>query len=103
MKLTVNTHEYEINDGSTFSAISMTADKMDAFDAIYADLRNCTHVNIGGTEFTNLVPGSVTMNCKLSDDITMTFVLREKTHDELVQDQINELQNALAELAGGMN
>lgn len=103
MKLTVNTHEYEINDGSTFSAISMTADNMAAFDAIYADLKDCTHVIIDGTEYTNLVPNSVSMNCRLSDEITMTFVLREKTHDELVQDQINELQNALAELAGGMN
>lgn len=103
MKLTVNKHEYEINDGSTFSAISMTADKMVAFDAIYADLRDCTHVNLDGTEYTNLVPSSVMMNCSLSDEITMTFVLREKTHDELVQDQINELQNALAELAGGMD
>lgn len=101
MKLTVNTHEYEINDGSTFSAISMTADNMAAFDAIYADLRDCTHVSIEGTEYTNLVPESVTMNCRLSDKITMTFILREKTHDELVQDQIIELQNAMAELAGG--
>lgn len=103
MKLIVNTHEYEINEGSTFSAIGMTAKTMAEFDAIYADLKDCTHVNLDGTEHTNLVPESVMMNCKLSGEITMTFVLREKTHDELVQDQINELQNALAELAGGMN
>ena len=97
--------EIEVTDDSTFSSINVIADNFEFFDTV-ADkitVENLKHVEIGGQKFDSLIPVSLTVTGGINGaEIHAVIVTRTQTNEEAMQEQINELQNAIAELAGGV-
>lgn len=96
--------EIEVTDDSTFSSINVIADNFEFFDTVMDKItvENLKHVEIGGQKFDNLIPVSLTVTGGINDaEIHAVIVARIQTAEEIMQEQINELQNAMAELAGG--
>ena len=95
--------EIEVTDNSTFSSLNVIADNFEFFDTV-ADkmtVENLKHVELGEQKYDNLVPVSLTVTGGINgSEIHAVIVTRTKTHEEIMQEQINELQNALAEMAG---
>lgn len=96
--------EIEVTDDSTFSSLNFTAKNFAGIDAIAGKIttENLKHVEIGGQKFDNLIPVSLTVTGGINGaDIHVVIVTREQTNEEIMQEQIYELQNAMAEMAGG--
>lgn len=95
--------EIEVTDDSTFSSINVIADNFEFFDTV-ADkitVENLKHVTLGEQKLDNLIPVSLTVTCGINGaEIHAVIVTRMLTNEEIMQEQINELQNALAEMAG---
>ena len=97
--------EIEVTDDSTFSSLNVIADNFEFFDTV-ADkitVENLKHVTLGEQKLDNLIPVSLTVTGGINNaDIHVVIVTHEQTNEEIMQEQINELQNAIAELAGGV-
>lgn len=97
--------EIEVTDGSTFSSLNFTAKNFAGIDAIAEKItaENLKHVTIGEQNYNNLIPVSFTVTGGINGaEIHAVIVTRTQTNEEAMQEQINELQNAIAELAGGV-
>ena len=97
--------EIEATDGSTFSSINVIAKKFADIDAIASKItvENLKHVEIGDQKLDNLIPVSMTVTGGINgSEIHAVIVTRMPTNEEIMQEQIYELQNAMAELAGGV-
>ena len=97
--------ELTISDGSTFSSISITPKKFSEIDTIAKKftVENLKHVEIDGQDYNNLIPVSMGVSGGINGaDINVTVVTREQTEGEIISTQIAELQDAIAELAGGV-
>ena len=96
--------EIEVTDDSTFSSINVIADNFAFFDTV-ADkmtVENLKHVELGEQKFDNLIPVSLTVKGGINgSEIHAVIVTRMPTNEEIMQEQIYELQNAMAELVGG--
>ena len=95
--------EIEVTDDSTFSSLNLIAKKFAELDEIASKitLENFKHVELGKQKFNNLIPVSLTVTGGINgSEIHTVIVTRMPTNEEIMQEQINELQNALAEMAG---
>lgn len=106
MKLILNDKtEIEVTDDSSYSSLHVVAKMFAELDAIAGKITadNLKHVEIGGQKFDNLIPVSFTVTGGINgSEIHAVIVARMQTTEEAMQEQINELQNAMAELAGGV-
>lgn len=96
--------EITVTDDSTYSSLHVIAKTFAELDEIASKITvdNLKHVEIGGQKFDNLIPVSFTVTGGINDtEIHVVIVTRTQTNEEAMQEQIYELQNALAELAGG--
>lgn len=96
--------EIEVTDDSTFSSLNFTAKKFAEIDAIAGKIttENLKHVTIGEQKLDNLIPVSLTVTGGINGaEIHAVIVTRMPTNEEIMQEQIFELQNAMAEMAGG--
>lgn len=105
MKLVLNDKtDIEVTDDSTFSSINVIADNFEFFDTV-ADkitVENLKHVTLGEQKLDNLIPVSLTVTGGINGaEIHAVIVTRMPKNEEIMQEQIYELQNAMAELAGG--
>ena len=96
--------EIEVTDDSTFSSLNLIAKSFADIDAITGKItvENLKHVTLGEQKFDNLIPVSLTVTGGINGtEIHAVIVTREQTNEEIMQEQIYELQNAMAEMAGG--
>lgn len=96
--------EIEVTDGSTFSSLNFTVKTFAEIDAIAEKItvENLKHVELGEQKYDNLIPVSLTVTGGINGaEIHVTIVTRTQTNEEIMQEQIYELQNAMAEMAGG--
>ena len=96
--------EIEVTDDSTFSSLNLIAKTFAELDAIAGKIttENLKHVEIGEQKFDNLIPVSLTVTGGINgSEIHAVIVTRMPTNEEIMQEQIYELQNAMAELVGG--
>lgn len=105
MKLILNDKtEIEVTDYSTYSSMHVIAKTFAELDAIADKIttENLKHVELGEQKFSNLIPVSFAVRGGINGaEIHAVIVARTKTTNEIMQEQINELQNAMAEIAGG--
>lgn len=105
MKLILNDKtEIEVTDYSTYSSLNVIAKTFAELDAIASKItvENLKHAEIGDQKFDNLIPVSLTVTGGINGvEIHAVIVARMQTTEEAMQEQIFELQNALAEIAGG--
>lgn len=97
--------EIEVTDYSTYSSLNVIVKAFAKLDAIASKitLENFKHVELGEQKFDNLIPVSITVTGGIDgSEIHAVIVARMQTNEEAMQEQINELQNAMAELAGGV-
>ena len=96
--------EIEVTDDSTFSSLNVVADNFEFFDTV-ADkitVENLKHVTLGEQKLDNLIPVSLTVTGGINGaEIHAVIVTRMLTNEEIMQEQIFELQSAMAEMAGG--
>lgn len=96
--------EITVTDASTYSSLQIIAKTFAELDAIASKITtgNLKHVEIGWQKFDNLIPVSMTITGGINGaEIHAVIVARTQTAEEVMQEQIYELQNAMAELAGG--
>lgn len=96
--------EIEVTDDSTFSSLNLIAKKFAEIDAIAGKIttENLKHVEIGEQKFDNLIPVLLTVTGGINGaEIHVVIVTRTQTNEEIMQAQIYELQEAMAEMAGG--
>ena len=96
--------EITVTDDSTYSSLNIIAKTFAELDEIASKITtdNLKHVEIGGQKFDNLIHVQLTVKGGINGaDIHVVIVTRTQTAEEIMQEQINELQNALAEIAGG--
>ena len=96
--------EIEVTDDSTFSSLNLIAKSFADIDAIAGKItvENLKHVTLGEQKLDNLIPVSLTVTGGINGaEIHAVIVTREQTNEEIMQAQIYELQNAMAEMAGG--
>ena len=96
--------EIDVTDDSTFTSLNLIAKKFAEIDAIAGKIttENLKHVEIGEQKFDNLIPVSLTVTGGINGaEIHVVIVTREQTNEEIMQAQIYELQEAMAEMAGG--
>lgn len=96
--------EIEVTDDSTFSSLNLIAKTFAELDAIASKIKleNFKHVELCEQKFNNLIPVSMTVTGGINgEDIHVVIVTREQTNEEIMQEQIYELQEAMAEMAGG--
>lgn len=105
MKLILNDKtEIEVMDYSSYSSLHVIAKTFAELDAIASKITvdNLKHVEIGDQKFDNLIPVSLTVTGGINGaEIHAVIVARTQTAEEIMQEQIYELQNAMAEIAGG--
>ena len=105
MKLVLNDKtDIEVTDGSTFSSLNFTVKTFAEIDAIAEKItvEKLKHVELGEQKYDNLIPVSLTVTGGINgSEIHAVIVTRMPTNEEIMQEQIYELQNAMAELAGG--
>lgn len=97
--------EIEVTDYSTYSSFNVIAKKFAEIDAIASKitLENFKHVELGEQNFNNLIPVSMTVTGGINGaEIHAVIVARMPTNEEIMQAQIYELQEAMAEMAGGV-
>lgn len=95
--------EIEVTDDSTFSSLNVIAKKFAEIDAIAEKItvENLKHATIGEQKLDNLIPVSLTVTGGINGtEIHAVIVTRTQTAEEIMQEQIYELQNAMAEMAG---
>ena len=96
--------EITVTDDSTYSSLNIIAKTFAELDEIAGKITvdNLKHVEIGGQKFDNLIPVSFIVTGGINGaEIHAVIVARMQTNEEIMQEQIYELQNALAEIAGG--
>lgn len=96
--------EIEVTDDSSYSSLHVIAKSFADVDAIAEKitLENFKHVELGEQKFSNLIPVSMTVTGGINGaEIHAVIVARTQTAEEIMQEQIYELQNAMAEIAGG--
>lgn len=96
--------EIEVTDYSTYSSLNVIAKTFAELDAIAEKitLENLKHVELGDQKYSNLIPVSLTVTGGINGaEIHAVIVARTQTNEEVMQEQIYELQNAMAEIAGG--
>lgn len=96
--------EITVTDDSTYSSLNIIAKTFAELDEIAGKITvdNLKHVGIGDQKFDNLIPVSLTVTGGINGaEIHAVIVARMQTTEEAMQEQIYELQNAMAEMAGG--
>lgn len=95
--------EITVTDDSTYSSLNIIAKTFAELDEIASKITadNLKHVEIGDQKFDNLIPVSLTVTGGINGtEIHAVIVARTQTNEEIMQEQIYELQNALAEIVG---
>lgn len=96
--------EITVTEDSTYSSLHVIAKTFAELDEIAGKITtdNLKHVEIGEQKFDNLIPVSFSVTGGINGaEIHVVIVTRTHTAEESMQEQIYELQNAMAELAGG--
>lgn len=105
MKLILNDKtEITVTDDSTYSSLHVIAKTFAELDAIAEKItvENLKHATIGEQKLDNLIPVSLTVTGGINGaEIHAVIVTRVQTAEEIMQAQIYELQEAVAEMAGG--
>lgn len=94
----------EVTEDSSYSSLHVNAKAFADVDAIVSKIttENLKHVELGEQKLDNLIPVSLAVTGGINGaEIHAVIVTRMQTAEEIMQEQINELQNALAEIAGG--
>lgn len=102
-KLTFNNGTVlEFTDDSTILTCKSVVKKYADIDTMQDLFKNhLAGADFDGTVYTDVIPVSSSAEESENGNVTVTFVNRQKTTAEVQADQILELQQAVAELAGG--
>lgn len=104
MKLTLrNKKQYEVTDSSIKTAIVLILPNYGEIDKITPNLTedNFKGATLGDEILENVVPMSIAVSGNLSEEnITVTVSCRVKSDVELLQSQVTELQEIVADLGG---
>lgn len=101
--LFANGNSIEVSDISTITAINIEAKTLTTLEAMLSNFteENMKHVTLGDQEYKIVIPESYTINTRFGDEKVSAYVVcRFKTSAEIMSEQITELQEAVAELAG---
>ena len=97
-----NGHEFQFAAGSRVTDLIGVYEAFSEVDAVRVDLtaENLIGATFNGEVIENVVPDRI--NASVSDNglVTAHFINRAKTTEEIMQEQITELQEAVAEIAG---
>lgn len=64
-------------------------------------VENLVGATFAGEPVTDIIPVSASANAAVGGNVTVTFTNRAKTREEILEEQVNELQVAIMELASG--
>ena len=97
-----NGHSLEFTDESTIYELITVYNSFGEVDALVAEIttENLIGATFDGEEVENVVAVRATAEDDGHGNIVVHFYNRFKTPEELMQEQITELQEALAEFAG---
>jgi len=98
MRVINNGNVYDARPGSIYSDISISADTLEDACTILKSFESLSNYTFGLVPYTNMA--LVRRSIVVSGDIIVKIKLRKKTELELAQEEIAELQRALAELLG---
>ena len=95
--------EVLFTDESTITNCVTVLNSFAEVDAIRAKF---TQENLVGATFADepvvdIIPVSASANASVGGNVSVTFTNRAKTREEILEEQINELQIAIMELASG--
>lgn len=96
--------EIGVTEDSTYSSLNIIVKTFAELDVIAEKItaENFKHVELGEQKLNNLIPVSLTVTGGINGaEIHAVIVARTQTNEEAMQEQIFELQNAMAEIAGG--
>ena len=99
-----NGDSVEFTDESTITNLVTVLNSYSEIDPIIAEFTpaNLVGAEFDGTPILNVLPVSMSATSSYNDEaIVVTFVNRYKTDVELLQEQMIEVQEAIAELAEG--
>ena len=96
-----NGKSYDFTDNSHITRLVKEVEAFSEIDEIAADMteENLSGATFDGDPVENCIPVSCTAE-QTEGTITVGFVNRFKTETEIMKDEITELQEALAEIAG---
>ena len=90
-------HTLDVSDTSSVTAMSLTVGTFATVDTERAEftLTNLVGATFDGVLYSNLIPVSMQASADANGIITLSITNRFQTHDELVDAQISELQDAI--------
>lgn len=92
--------EISFTDLSTISDCTIVLSSFAEVDDIRAKFTeaNLKSATFDGESVKNIIPVSTSASADLDGNVTVHFYNREKTHDEIVDEQLVELQTAMADM-----
>ena len=90
----------EMTGGSTIYNVQTIVSKFADVDdlALLITEENLANAEIAGEKFEDIVPASIRAESDVNGNVAVTFFNRDKTVDELQNEQIGELQDVVDEL-----
>lgn len=94
-------NSFPIADSSTILDCAFVVRDFSEVDAIKNEFttENLVGVQLGETTYENIIPVSFSVEGNYGDNITIHFINREKSKEEIQNEVINELQLSVAELS----
>jgi len=95
-----NHADITFTDSSTVTDMVTVVESFTEVDALREKFteENLKGATFDGESFRNVVPVGVTTDAEITGNITVHFINRVKTHDELVDEQLMEIQTAMMEM-----
>ena len=92
--------EVNFTDSSTITNSVTVLESFADVDAIREKftVENLKGATFDGETLKDIVPVSVSANADVDGNVTVHFINRAKTHDEIVDEQLLEIQTAMAEM-----
>lgn len=102
MKITFRDgNSFQTTDGSTILDCVFVVKDFDEVNTLKDEftIDNLVGVQLGDNTYENIIPVNFSINGEYNENITVHFVNREKSTEEIQNEIINELQESIAELS----
>lgn len=102
MKITFRDgNSFQTTDGSTILDCVFVVKDFDEVNTLKDEFttENLVGVQLGDNTYDNIIPVDFSINGKYDENITVHFINREKTTEEIQNEIIDELQESIAELS----
>ena len=102
MKITFKDgNSFQATDGSTILDCVFVVKDFDEVNILKDEftVENLTGVQLGDNTYDNIIPVNFSINGEYGENITVHFINREKTTEEIQNEIIDELQLSIAELS----